>query len=148
MTDAKVFAQVEKMKVGDYFLISVLNHTMKYKVDQIKIVLPDEVKDLKIIKGKDLATLITCTPIGLNSHRLLVRGYRVPVDGDRVTAEVNHWYKQLIAGVLGFLALVIFLGLLFRKKKKLEVEILYPRPMIRHNLGKAYDEHEHTRRWK
>ena len=74
---AKLFTELDKMEVGDTFTITVLNRTLTYQVDQIKIVSPDEINDVQIIKGKDLCTLLTCTPYGINTHRLLVRGTRI-----------------------------------------------------------------------
>lgn len=72
------FDYLTDIKKGDDFYIKVLNRTLKYKVDQIKVVLPENTTDLQIIKGKDYATLLTCTPYSVNTHRLLVRGRRVP----------------------------------------------------------------------
>lgn len=77
LPSAKLFSDIDKLKKGDTFIISVLDHTMTYKVDQIKVVLPDETDDLMIRHSSDLCTLVTCTPYGINTHRLLVRGHRV-----------------------------------------------------------------------
>ena len=74
---AKLFTDLDKMELGDTFTITVLDHTITYQVDQIKIVRPDEIDDVQIIAGRDLCTLLTCTPYGINSHRLLVRGTRI-----------------------------------------------------------------------
>ena len=74
---AKLFTELDKMEIGDTFTITVLNRTITYQVDQIKIVLPNETNDVQIVAGEDLCTLLTCTPYGINSHRLLVRGTRV-----------------------------------------------------------------------
>ena len=74
---AKLFTELDKMEVGDTFTITVLNRTVTYQVDQIKVVLPNETNDVQIVKGEDLCTLLTCTPYGINSHRLLVRGTRI-----------------------------------------------------------------------
>lgn len=74
---AKLFTELDKMEIGDTFQITILNKTVTYQVDQIKIVKPDETADIQIIEGRDLCTLLTCTPYGINSHRLLVRGTRV-----------------------------------------------------------------------
>jgi len=74
---AKLFTELDKMEVGDIFTITVLNRTVTYQVDQIKVVLPNETNDVQIVKGEDLCTLLTCTPYGINSHRLLVRGTRI-----------------------------------------------------------------------
>ncbi len=75
---AKLFTDLNKLRRGDQFHITVGNCTVTYAVDQIKIVLPFEVEDLKSLPDQDLCTLVTCTPYGVNSHRLLVRGVRVP----------------------------------------------------------------------
>ena len=74
---AKLFTELDKMEIGDTFTITVLNRTVTYQVDQIKVVRPNEADDIKIAQGEDLCTLLTCTPYGINSHRLLVRGKRI-----------------------------------------------------------------------
>ena len=74
---ARLFTDLDKMELGDTFQITVLNRTVTYQVDQIKVVRPNEVEDIQLIEGRDLCTLITCTPYGINSHRLLVRGTRI-----------------------------------------------------------------------
>ena len=74
---AKLFTELDKMELGDTFQITVLDRTFTYQVDQIKVVCPDEINDIEIVKGKDYCTLLTCTPYGINSHRLLVRGNRI-----------------------------------------------------------------------
>ena len=74
---AKLFTELNKMEVGDTFMITVLNRTVTYQVDQIKVVLPRESNDIKIAQGEDYCTLLTCTPYGINSHRMLVRGTRI-----------------------------------------------------------------------
>ena len=74
---AKLFTELDKMEIGDTFSITVLNRTVTYQVDQIKVVRPNEIDDIQIVSGEDLCTLLTCTPYGVNSHRLLVRGTRI-----------------------------------------------------------------------
>ena len=74
---AKLFTDLDKLELGDTFQITVLDQTITYQVDQIKVVRPDETNDVEIITGQDLCTLLTCTPYGINSHRLLVRGTRI-----------------------------------------------------------------------
>ena len=74
---AKLFTELDKMELGDTFTITVLDRTVTYQVDQIKIVKPDVANDIQISPGEDLCTLLTCTPYGVNSHRLLVRGTRI-----------------------------------------------------------------------
>ena len=74
---ARLFTDLDKMELGDTFRITVLDRTITYQVDQIKVVNPDDVSDIRIIEGQDHCTLLTCTPYGINSHRLLVRGTRI-----------------------------------------------------------------------
>ncbi|MBR1822845.1 MAG: class C sortase [Ruminococcus sp.] len=83
LPSAKLFTDLNKMEIGDRFRITVLNRVLTYEVDQIKVVLPTETSDLQTVKGKDYCTLLTCTPYGINTHRLLVRGVRVE-DGETV----------------------------------------------------------------
>ena len=74
---AKLFTDLDKMELGDTFQITILDRTMTYQVDQIKVINPNELDDVQIVKGEDLCTLLTCTPYGINTHRLLVRGTRI-----------------------------------------------------------------------
>ena len=74
---ARLFTDLDKLEVGDTFVLTVLDRTLTYQVDQIKVVLPNEANDVQIVAGEDLCTLLTCTPYGINSHRLLVRGTRI-----------------------------------------------------------------------
>ena len=77
LTHAKLFTELDKMEIGDTFQLTILDRTLTYQVDQIKVVRPEEVDDVQIVPGEDLCTLLTCTPYGINSHRLLVRGSRI-----------------------------------------------------------------------
>ena len=74
---AKLFTDLDKMELGDTFTVTVLDRTVTYQVDQIKVVRPNEIDDVRIEEGQDHCTLLTCTPYGINSHRLLVRGTRI-----------------------------------------------------------------------
>ena len=74
---AKLFTDLDKMELGDTFTVTVLDQTVTYQVDQIKVVRPNEIDDVRIVEGQDHCTLLTCTPYGINSHRLLVRGTRI-----------------------------------------------------------------------
>ncbi len=78
LPSAELFTDLEQMEIGDTFEVHVLNRTLTYEVDQILVVTPDVTEDLKIEEGKDYVTLVTCTPYAVNTHRLLVRGVRVP----------------------------------------------------------------------
>lgn len=78
LPSAKLFTDLDQLKIGDKFYYHILNRVVAYEVDDIKTVLPEEMDHIAIVKGKDYSTLLTCTPYGVNSHRLLVRGKRIP----------------------------------------------------------------------
>lgn len=125
LPSAKLFTDLDELEVGDLFILQVLNETLTYEVDQILIVLPTELDALEIVEGEDLCTLITCTPYGVNSHRLLVRGHRVENQSDgtiRVTAEAIRIETLLVATVVSIpILLFLLLWLLIstgRKKHK------------------------------
>lgn len=123
LPSARLFTDLDQMAVGDYFLIHVLNETLTYQVDQIRIVLPNETEDLLIQEGEDLFTLFTCTPYGVNTHRLLVRGRRVEnleeAQVVRVTADAVIIEKLVVAPfVLAPILLVMFIILLIPSPKK------------------------------
>lgn len=86
LPSAKFFDGVDRLKEGDTFQFHVLNEILTYQVDQVLIVLPEEVDDLAIVEGQDYATLVTCTPYGINSHRLLVRGTRIETPPEQLAA--------------------------------------------------------------
>ncbi len=120
---AKLFTDLEKLKEGDVFYVHNLAETLAYKVVQIKVVNPDEFDDLLVVKGHDYATLLTCTPYMINTHRLLVRGERIPYDAvaDIVAARENKEifkYKNRFFIALGVIAFLLLLILTTRHKKK------------------------------
>lgn len=80
LPSAALFTDLDRLKEGDHFLLYILDDVLCYEVDQIKVVEPKETQDLAVEEGKDLVTLFTCTPYGVNTHRLLVRGHRVPYE--------------------------------------------------------------------
>ena len=84
LTSARLFTDLDQLTVGDMFTLHVLDRTLHYEVDQILIVLPNEISALKITEGEDYCTLVTCTPYGINTHRMLVRGHRVDTGGDAI----------------------------------------------------------------
>ncbi|MBP3242730.1 MAG: class C sortase [Ruminococcus sp.] len=88
LPSAKLFTDLDELEIGDRFTITILDRVLTYEVDQIKTVLPDESQDLTISPGRDMCTLITCTPYGINTHRLLVRGVRVENDEEKAAAVV------------------------------------------------------------
>ncbi len=112
LPSARLFTDIDQLQEGDRFMLQVLGETLTYEVDQIRTVLPDELDDLQRQNGQDYCTLVTCTPYGVNTHRLLVRGHRVPnTEGDvRVNADaiqINPMEEALIIGaVLMFLILL------------------------------------------
>lgn len=113
LPSAKLFSNLDKLEEGDIFMIRTLDQTLTYEVDQIRIVLPDEVDDLKIEEGKDLCTLVTCTPYGINTHRLLVRGHRVAnqeeAEAVRVTADAMLVDNRIVAMCIAVPVLVLLL---------------------------------------
>lgn len=118
LPSAKMFDDLTEVKIGDVFYIHVLNRTLAYEVNQIKVVLPENISDLLIDKDKDYVTLVTCTPYGINSHRLLVRGTRIPYreakKKDKGQKKSNNmWKAYLLAAVLG-VVLIILLWYYFR----------------------------------
>lgn len=86
LKEKKLFTNLTSLEVGDEFYFTVLGETLAYQVDQIKVVEPEDSEPLQVIEGADHATLLTCTPYGVNSHRLLVRGIRVPYDAEKKAA--------------------------------------------------------------
>ena len=117
---AELFTDLDRMKTGDIFFIKILDRTLCYKVDQILTVLPQETQELAIVNGKDYITLITCTPYGVNSHRLLVRGVRqeyaeeapIPIYETDLT-DSSFWsnlpaqYRHMLIGVAAVLIFLI-----------------------------------------
>lgn len=89
LPSARLFTDLDDLRIGDQFMIRVLDELMTYEVDQILIVTPDDVDDLLIEEGKDLVTLVTCTPYGINSHRLLVRGHRIENTPETILVRVT-----------------------------------------------------------
>ena len=122
LPSAKLFTNIDALKLGDQFYIHVLDEILAYEVDQIKVVLPEDTTDLRIIEGEDYVTLVTCTPYGINTHRLLVRGKRtayVPQVEEQQAAETkkknNRMMMLYIAGILAAI-LVICIAYILRKK--------------------------------
>ncbi len=117
LPSAKLFTDLDKLAVGDVFLIRVLDEVLTYEVDQIHIVEPDDMSLLEIEEGQDLCTLVTCTPYGVNSHRLLVRGHRIEnqesASSIRITADAMQIEPILVApAVAAPMLLILLIGLL------------------------------------
>ncbi len=120
LPSARLFTDIDQLREGDYFTLHVLDQTLTYQVDQIRIVLPNELDQLAIEDGLDLCTLVTCTPYGVNTHRLLVRGHRVDnaallaVDGDMTL--VDPLIESAVATAI--VAAIIFAIRALRKRKR------------------------------
>lgn len=114
LPSARLFTDLDKLREGDTWTMTVLNETVTYEVDQIRIVEPEDLSNLLIEKKKDFATLITCTPYGINTHRLLVRGHRIPnADGDaNLTADAIQIEPIYIAPFLAAPILIALLAIL------------------------------------
>lgn len=120
LPSARLFTDIDKLREGDTWTMTILNETLTYEADKIWIVEPNDLSKLKIEKGKDLCTLITCTPYGINSHRLLVRGHRISnLNGTAdVTADAIQIEPKYVAPfVAGPVLLLLILLLLFRTRK-------------------------------
>jgi len=129
LPSAKLFTDLDKVVVGDQFYIHVIDEIYAYEVDQIKTVLPEETSDLMIVPGGDHVTLITCTPYGVNTHRLLVRGKRVPYVPPEVPTQ-TFWEKMSEAkfAIVTLLGAMLFLDILFiifriRRRKRRSKEL-------------------------
>lgn len=130
MASQRLFTDLENMETGDVFYLDVLDERLAYRVDQIRTVLPNDTSYLNIAEGEDYCTLVTCTPIGINTHRLLVRGTRIPYEevqnmqaesGAEITEGSSAWEEQyllgILLGILGALviALIVTLTILIRR---------------------------------
>lgn len=126
LPSAELFTRLDEMEIGDEFYIHVLDETLAYEVDQIEVILPEELSAIQPEEDKDLVTLLTCTPYAVNTHRLLVRGTRVPyVEPEEDAAaqaagQKSGWMDEyLLAVLVGILILLLVaLGVLLAKKRK------------------------------
>ena len=121
LPSAKLFTNLDKLQEGDVFLLRVLDEVLTYEVDQILIVEPQETGALRIVEGEDLCTLVTCTPYGINTHRLLVRGHRIENAPEarlvRVTADAVQIEPLLVAPIVALPMLLLLLILLLLPKR-------------------------------
>ena len=122
LPSAKLFTNLDKLTEGSLFMLRVLDEVLTYEIDQILTVLPDEVDALQIVEGEDLCTLVTCTPYGINSHRLLVRGHRIEnvetAKNVRVTADAIQIEPLLVAPAVAIPFLILLMIPLFTKHRK------------------------------
>ena len=121
LPSAKLFTNLDKLREGDIFLLRILDEVLTYEVDQILIVEPQEVGALQIVEGQDYCTLVTCTPYGINTHRLLVRGHRIDNVEEaktvRVTADAIQIEPLLVAPIVAIPILLLLLILLLLPKR-------------------------------
>lgn len=120
LPSSRLFTNLDQLAPGDTFVLFVLNEVLTYEVDQIRIVLPEELDDLAIEEGKDYCTLVTCTPYGINTHRMLVRGHRIDnIEADtvsaRVTADAIQVDTLLVTPVVAAPMLLVLLVLLMTR---------------------------------
>ena len=124
LPSARLFTNLDKLREGDQFMLRVLDQVLTYEVNQILIVEPEDIEALQIVEGQDYCTLVTCTPYGINTQRLLVRGHRVETqkatDTARVTADAAQLDPLLVAPIVAipFLLVTILILILPGRKKK------------------------------
>lgn len=122
LPSAKLFTNIDELKEGDSFIMYILDEVLTYEVDQIRIVEPNDISDLEIERDKDFCTLVTCTPYGINSHRLLVRGHRVETlkqNTIRVSADAMQIDEILVASFVAIpILLVLLIWLLVHYRKR------------------------------
>ena len=120
LPSAKLFTNLDKLKEGDTFVLRILNEVLTYEVDQILIVEPEDTEALQIEEGKDLCTLVTCTPYGINTHRLLVRGHRIENESEtiRVTSDAIQIDTRIVAPIVALPILLILLIILLVSGRK------------------------------
>ena len=135
LKSASLFTDLDELREGDIFELNILNETLTYEVDRILTVKPNEINDLKCVKGKDYCTLVTCTPYGVNSHRLLVRGHRTENrdKGATVISEAVIIDEIVVAAFLAVpIIFILFMAVMLKK----------PQPKNNTNLHKSEEEDE------
>lgn len=126
LPSARLFTDLDQLAQGDVFYLHILDHKLAYKVDQILTVLPTETEALEITEGEDLCTLVTCTPYAVNTHRLLIRGHRIPyVEATEIMPDETDGFHMpfeilmlLIAVFILLIILIIWRIVVWRKKKR------------------------------
>ncbi|MBM7825912.1 sortase A [Arcanobacterium pluranimalium] len=141
-----MFDNLSHIKVGEIFIVEVLGEQHAYKVDQIKKVLPEEIENIRPESGRDLITLVTCTPYGINSHRLLVRGERVDMPAEPIEqVYTSPWQPWMIAAiVISILTLLYILWWLFRKKNRRESDDEQPKSPATTQQHAIHNQHQES----
>ena len=143
LPSAALFTDLDKMKEGDHFLLHILDETLCYEIDKISVVAPEDTKDLEVEYGEDLVTLLTCTPYGINSRRLLVRGRRIPYEEEAIAKErgtsgFSVHTNYLLWVIVGIAITAAFSFLLYKRQKRLEKKLEVP------ETGRSREETEPT----
>lgn len=127
LPSAALFTDLDKLVEGDHFLLYILDDILCYQVDKISVVEPDDTKDLTVEDGQDLVTLLTCTPYGVNSHRLLVRGHRVPYEEEMMEETPTSlltgsslYTSYLLWVIVGLAVTGLFILILYIREKKVK----------------------------
>ncbi len=121
LPNAKLFTDLDRLEKGDTFTLNLLGDTLTYQIDQIKTVLPSEISDLQTVAGEDYCTLVTCTPYGIHSHRLLVRGERIQTAQYKklyITAEAAIVDKLIVTPIVALPILFVLIMIVLLKPAK------------------------------
>lgn len=152
LSSAKLFTDLPKLQIGDIFQITVLKEVLTYEVDQIETVLPDELELTEIVEGQDLCTLITCVPLGINSHRLLVRGHRIetPQISEKNINTVKSFssrnifstYELVMVGIAIILFIIGFVKPAIHKKAKIKKQDNKVKEQSKENVDEEHTENK------
>lgn len=152
LPSSKLFSDLPELKKGDKFFIDILGETHEYQVDQIKTVLPENISDLQLVPGKDYITLLTCTPYMVNTHRLLVRGVRIPTKekdkGEKEMEKCECIIPLIILIVINFLILIVLWRMLRIKKREEKDRIERQEKQDRKERAKAKQKREEDKKNK
>lgn len=121
LPSATLFTDLDKLKKGDHFMVHVLDDTLCYEVDKISVVKPEDTSDLNVEDGEDLMTLLTCTPYGVNTERLLVRGHRVPYEEkytDETQSSISLETNYILWVIVGLLITGVLIGVMYVRERR------------------------------
>lgn len=122
LTEARLFTDLDELEIGDTFSVTTLDEVLTYEVYDIEVVEPTDVSSLSIEEGEDLCTLVTCTPLGINTHRILVHGTRIPTPDEPedvgTQAPVFSWVYFVIGGVVALVAVIILVRLIRKSRRR------------------------------
>lgn len=121
LPSATLFTDLDKLKKGDHFIVHILDDTLCYEVDKISVVKPEDTSDLNVEDGEDLMTLLTCTPYGVNTERLLVRGHRVPYEekyADETQSSISLETNYILWVIVGLLITGVLIGVMYVRERR------------------------------